>query len=223
MDTSYFCFIHFSPEDHIVHIGYGSNRRTVVKRIRLDHRITNFNRNIQNHTGNGRTNLCRTGGSRPAWNTFTDNLQCILCIFCFFLCFLIIRQRGLIIFLGNNSLFIQFFITFVGCRDLFQIDTSHTDTRFSTVQLNHFRDYLDLCNDLTFLHHLTGLLQQFGDDTGHLRFDKYLITRFHLSCRHSLRLYWVAFGSYHFIHGDDRLCFFPQEVESADHGGSHQY
>ena len=33
MDTSYFCFIHFSPEDHIVHIGYGSNCRTVIECI----------------------------------------------------------------------------------------------------------------------------------------------------------------------------------------------
>ena len=105
MDTTDFRLVYFPLKDHIVHIGNGSDRRTVIERVRLDHRITDLDRHIQDHTSDSGTDLCRTGSGRPFGDTFADNLKSILSIFSLFLCLLIVGKRRFVIFFGNNPLF----------------------------------------------------------------------------------------------------------------------
>ena len=221
VDTADFRLVYFPLKDHVVHIGNGSDRRTVVEGVRLDHRVTDFDRHIQDHTGDGGTNLCRTGSGRPFGDTFADDLKSILSVLGLFLRFLIVGKRSLIIFFGDNALFIQLFIPLEGCTDLFEADLRHPYTRFGAVQLDHFRNNLDTGNDLPFFHHLPGFFQQFGDDTRHLRFDKDFVAGFNLSGRHGLRLNRVTCRSNQLIDGNDGLRFLPQEIESADNSSSH--
>ena len=223
MDTADFRLVYFPPKDHIAHIGNSSDRRTVVESIRLDHRVTDLDRHIQDHTSDSRTNLCRTGSGRPFGDTFTDNLKSILSVLCLFLRLFIVGKRCFVIFFGDNPLFMQLFIPLEGSTNLFEADLRHPYTRFGTIQLNHFRDNLDTSNDLPFFHHLSSFFQQFGDDTRHLWFDKDFITRFDLSGRHGLRLNRVTCRGNQLIESNDRLRFLPQEIESADNSSSHKY
>ena len=165
MDTSDFRLIHISFEYHIVHIRHRRNGRTIIEVIRLNHRVSYFHRNIQNHTRNGAPYLRCTADIRVFSDTVTYNLQFTLRRIPLFNRFLIIGLAGLKLFLRDYPLFIKLLIPFINLFDLLQRDFRHINTRLGAVQLHHFGNNLNRGNNLSRFDHLPGLFLQFGNNS----------------------------------------------------------
>ena len=104
MDASDLGLVYVSFEDHVVHIGYGSDRRAIIEIIRLNKRVTYLNGDVQDHTGNGTTDLGRTGHAGVLGYTVADNLQGTLRVILFLHGFQVVRFGKIEIFLGDNAL-----------------------------------------------------------------------------------------------------------------------
>ena len=92
-----------------------------------------LNRNIQNHSGNRAADLGCTAYVGVFGNTVTDNLQFTLGCVTFFYCLLIIRLTGFEFFLGNNTLLVELFVSFIYFFYLLEGNFRQINPRFGTV------------------------------------------------------------------------------------------
>ena len=205
MNASDLRLIHIAFEDHIAHICHRSNRGTIVEIVRLNHRVSHLYGNIENHTGDGAANLCRTGDIGVLGDAVANDLQRTLRIVSLLDRLQVVCPAHVKILLGNHPLLEKLLVPLVGFLHLFQRDLRHIDPALGAIQLHHLRNHLDGRDNLSLLHHLTGLLAQLGNDARDLRFDLHLVARLHISRRDRLGNHRVSLGRNDLIHRHNRL------------------
>ena len=209
-------FVDVAPEEHVRHVGYGGDGRTVVERVGLDHRVSDLDRHVEDHTVDRRSDLRVAELLVAAGDAVLDDLQVLLGVQQFLLGFLEVGAPLLELLVRDDALVVQRFRAAEFAAGLRQRYFGYRDARFGARKLSHLRDDLHRGDHLALAHHLAGLLVDVGNDTRNLGLDQHLVAGFDLAGGDHELFERVEFGLYDRVDYLYRTGLLPQEHERSE-------
>ena len=207
--------IDVAPEEHVRHVGHRGDRRAVVERVGLNHRVADLDRHVEDHAVDRRTYLRVAQFLETARYAVLHDFEVLPGV----LQLLFGLGEGGAALLGllvrDDAFRVQSRRAVVFAAGLRQRDFGHRDARFGARQLAHFGYDLHRGDHFALAHRLSGLLADVGDDARDLGFDQHLVARFDLARGHHELFERVQFGLYDRVDDLHRTGFLPQEPEGS--------
>ena len=215
MELAHIGLVDVAPEEHVRHVGHRGDRRAVVERVGLDHRVADLDRHVEDHAVDRRADLRIAQLLEPARNAVLHDLEVLFGILQL-LHGLVERHAALLGLLVRNDAFgVQGRRAVVFAAGLRQRNLGHRHARFGARKLAHFGNDLHRGDYLAFAHRLSGLLVDVGDDARNLGFYHHFVARFDLARGHHELFERVQLGLYDRVDDLRRTGFLPQEPEGS--------
>ena len=216
MELAHVGLVDVAPEEHVRHVGNRGDGRAVVEGVGLDHRVSDLDRDVEDHAVDRRTDLGVAQLLVTAGDAVLDDLHVLLGVLQLLLRF---PKRGaalLVLLVRHHALLVQGFRAVEFATGLVQRYFGHRDARFGARQLTHFGDDLHRGDHLALADHLSGLLVDVGDDARNLGLDEHLVARLDLARGDHVLFERVEFGLHDRVDDLYGAGLLPQEPERSE-------
>ena len=175
MDPAHLRLVDVAVEDQVVHVRDRGDGGTVVEGVRVDDRVTDFHRDVQDEAGHGGPHEGGAPGLVGRRHAVADDLQGFHGGGVLFLG-LLEGLGHLLEGLGAHELLVeQVLLAVVVGLGLLEVHLGQADAALGGAQLAHLGDDLELRDDLVLLDRLAGFLVQLGHDAADLGFHVHLV------------------------------------------------
>ena len=180
-------FIDLAPEKHVRHIGDGGDGRPVVERVGLDHRVADFDGNVEHHAVDGRSDLRVAQLLVTLGDAVAHDFEVVLGVLHLLPGFSQLGLALLVLLFRDDPLVVEGTGALGLLFGLGKGDAGHVHTRFGAVERPHFRDDLHGGQHFALAHLVAGFAHHRRYDARDLGFDEHLVAGFDFArCDHVL-------------------------------------